>query len=172
MELYERLTELRKKNGLSQEKLAELLNISRQAVSKWETGTSNPDINNIIQLGKLYGVSTDYILLGKVQEAESPEHSDHPAEKPPAETKIQANWFLWHICVTSAFLQFYTRHPVDRKNIQSFHRSKNGSYHLHLSLPYIHSTHSPHRKHNCCTNHNRCSSYPRFCFNRIFWHIQ
>ncbi|MDE5932530.1 MAG: helix-turn-helix domain-containing protein [Lachnospiraceae bacterium] len=62
MELYERLTELRKENGLSQEKLAELLNISRQAVSKWETGASNPDINNIIQLGKLYGVSTDYIL--------------------------------------------------------------------------------------------------------------
>lgn len=98
MELYERLTELRKKNGLSQEKLAELLNISRQAVSKWETGVSNPDINNIIQLGKLYGVSTDYILLGKVPEEESREHSersDHSAEKYPAETKSQANGFLW-----------------------------------------------------------------------------
>lgn len=40
MELYERLTELRKKVGFSQEKLAEMLNISRQAVSKWETGVS------------------------------------------------------------------------------------------------------------------------------------
>ncbi len=40
MELYERLTELRKKAGFSQEKLAEMLNISRQAVSKWETGVS------------------------------------------------------------------------------------------------------------------------------------
>lgn len=98
MELYECLTELRKKNGLSQEKLAELLNISRQAVSKWETGVSNPDINNIIQLGKLYGVSTDYILLGKVPVEESPEHSersDHSAEKHSAETKSQANGFLW-----------------------------------------------------------------------------
>lgn len=95
MELYERLTELRKRNGLSQEKLAELLNISRQAVSKWETGASNPDINNIIQLGKLYGVSTDYILLGKVQETESTDKSDHPAEKQPAETKFQMNGFLW-----------------------------------------------------------------------------
>lgn len=52
MELYERLVELRKRENLSQEKLAELLNISRQAISKWESGASSPDINNIIQLGK------------------------------------------------------------------------------------------------------------------------
>ncbi len=51
MELYERLAELRKQANLSQEKLAEMLNISRQAVSKWESGASSPDINNIIQLG-------------------------------------------------------------------------------------------------------------------------
>ena len=48
MELNERLRELRKKAGYSQEELAEELNISRQAVSKWENSTANPDINNLI----------------------------------------------------------------------------------------------------------------------------
>ena len=62
MELNERLRELRKKAGYSQEELAEELNISRQAVSKWENSTANPDINNLIQLSELYRVSTDYLL--------------------------------------------------------------------------------------------------------------
>jgi len=98
MELCERLTELRKKANLSQEKLAEMLNISRQAVSKWESGASNPDINNIIQLGKLYGVSTDYIILGKTQETESTISSDRPnqtIEKQPNKSYFQVNRFIW-----------------------------------------------------------------------------
>ena len=61
-QLSERLRQLRKNAGLSQEQLAETLHISRQAVSKWESGVSNPDIQNIVQLGKLYGISTDSIL--------------------------------------------------------------------------------------------------------------
>ena len=95
MELYERLTELRKKAGFSQEKLAEMLKISRQAVSKWETGTSNPDINNIIQLGKLYGVSTDYILLGKSPEPQHPDSPELNAEIPPRRTGLPVNGFIW-----------------------------------------------------------------------------
>ena len=64
-DLSERLRQLRKNAGLSQEQLAEKLDISRQAVSKWEAGSSSPDIHNIVQLGKLYGISTDSILLDK-----------------------------------------------------------------------------------------------------------
>ena len=55
-DLSERLRQLRKNAGLSQEQLAEKLDISRQAVSKWEAGSSSPDIHNIVQLGKLYGM--------------------------------------------------------------------------------------------------------------------
>lgn len=69
MILSDRLQELRKTHQFSQEQLAEKLDVSRQAVSKWESGQANPDINNIIKLSKLYKVTTDYILLGK--EAES-----------------------------------------------------------------------------------------------------
>ena len=72
-----------------------MLNISRQAVSKWETGTSNPDINNIIQLGKLYGVSTDYILLGKSPEPQLPDSPEPNAEIPPRRTGLPVNGFIW-----------------------------------------------------------------------------
>ncbi|EOS53052.1 helix-turn-helix transcriptional regulator [Lachnospiraceae bacterium MD335] len=64
MNLNERLHDLRKKAGYSQEQLAELLGISRQAISKWESGQGNPDIDNIIKLTKIYQVSADYILMG------------------------------------------------------------------------------------------------------------
>lgn len=64
MSISERLLELRKKNGDSQEQLADKLEVSRQAVSKWESGQGNPDLENVIKLSEIYGVSTDYILKG------------------------------------------------------------------------------------------------------------
>lgn len=64
MELAQRLQLLRKNANYSQEQLAELLGISRQAVSKWESGQGKPEADNIIKLAELYQVSTDHILLG------------------------------------------------------------------------------------------------------------
>ena len=64
MGISERLQELRKNAGLSQEQVAEMLGLSRQALSKWESGQGKPDIENIIKLSEIYHVSTDYILLG------------------------------------------------------------------------------------------------------------
>lgn len=60
--LAEKITEERKKNGWSQEELAEKLGVSRQAVSKWESAGSVPDLQRVIQLAELFGVSTDYLL--------------------------------------------------------------------------------------------------------------
>lgn len=65
MQISERLQSLRKLKNYSQEDLAEMLGVSRQAVSKWESDQANPDINNIIKLREIYSVSTDYILMGK-----------------------------------------------------------------------------------------------------------
>ncbi len=62
IEIANRLVELRKKNGLSQEELAEKLGLSRQAVSKWERAESSPDTDNLICLAKLYNVSLDDLL--------------------------------------------------------------------------------------------------------------
>ncbi len=61
--LSEKITEERKKLGLSQEDLAEKLYVSRQSVSKWESGKSLPEITKIIDLAALFGVSTDYLLI-------------------------------------------------------------------------------------------------------------
>ena len=62
MKISEKITHLRKLNGLSQEDLAEKLEVSRQAISRWEMGTAKPDANNILQLSTLFGVTTDYLL--------------------------------------------------------------------------------------------------------------
>lgn len=62
MRLGQKITELRKKNNLSQEGLAEKMNVSRQAVSKWESNQSIPDIEKIVNLSELFGVTTDYLL--------------------------------------------------------------------------------------------------------------
>ncbi len=68
--LGNKLYELRKKNGLSQEALADRLGVSRQAVSKWECGESLPDTDNLITISKLYGISLDE-LVGNTTEKSS-----------------------------------------------------------------------------------------------------
>ena len=62
MKLSDKIIKLRKAKGWSQEDFAEKLNVSRQAVSRWENGTALPDANNILQLSKLFAVSADYLL--------------------------------------------------------------------------------------------------------------
>lgn len=62
MTFGEKLLDLRKRNGYSQEELAEKLDVSRQAISRWEMGTAIPDSLNVLHLSKLFQVSTDYLL--------------------------------------------------------------------------------------------------------------
>lgn len=62
MTLGEKLKEARKKSGLSQEQLSEMLNVSRSAVAKWETDNGLPDIENLKAISKLLNVSIDYLL--------------------------------------------------------------------------------------------------------------
>ena len=62
MTFGEKLHKLRKERGLSQEDLAAQIAVSRQAVSRWEQGTSLPDTENILQLCKLFGISADYLM--------------------------------------------------------------------------------------------------------------
>ena len=62
MTFSEKLLDLRKQENLSQEALAEKLDVSRQAISRWESGTAMPDAMNLLQLSKLFGVSIDYLL--------------------------------------------------------------------------------------------------------------
>jgi len=67
MRFEEKIVELRKAKGLSQEELAEQLGVSRQAVSRWELGSTLPDITNLLQLCELFGVSADYLIRDEEQ---------------------------------------------------------------------------------------------------------
>ncbi len=62
MKLSDKILALRKKEGMSQEDLAERLHVSRQAVSRWEMGSAQPEASNILQLSRLFGVTADYLL--------------------------------------------------------------------------------------------------------------
>ena len=72
MEFNNRLYELRKQKGLSQEELAGRLNVSRQTISKWEVGESAPDMDNLVSISELFGVSLDELVLDKTPEKEQP----------------------------------------------------------------------------------------------------
>lgn len=85
MKLSEKLYTLRRRSGLSQEQAAERLGVSRQAVSKWEGGQSVPDPDKLVALSRLYGVTTDYLLLEDAPEdAETPQALQAPRSGPGA----------------------------------------------------------------------------------------
>lgn len=71
MILADKITDLRKKNGWSQEELANQLGVSRQAVSKWESASSIPDLDKIIKMSNIFGVSTDYLLKDSLEERDN-----------------------------------------------------------------------------------------------------
>ena len=75
MTLQEKIIKLRKKNGWSQEDLSDKLYVTRQAVSKWESGQSLPDVEKIVHMSKLFGVTTDYLLNEEVESEDIIEES-------------------------------------------------------------------------------------------------
>lgn len=77
--LHCRLAELRRRHGYSQEGLAEQLGITRQAVSKWESAQTQPDIQNLVALSELYGVSLDHLIKGDALPEAGPTSRSRPA---------------------------------------------------------------------------------------------
>ena len=69
MILADKIVSLRKKAGWSQEELAAQLNVTRQSVSKWEGAQSMPDMDKVVQMSRLFGVTTDYLLKDEIEEA-------------------------------------------------------------------------------------------------------
>ena len=76
MILADKIIEERKKNGWSQEELADKLGVSRQAVSKWESAGSIPDLQRILQMSELFGVTTDYLLKDEIEEEPLNEYTE------------------------------------------------------------------------------------------------
>lgn len=80
MTICERIQELRKKNGYSQEKLATYLNMSRQAIAKWEQNVCEPSIDCLISMSKLFKVDLDYLIAGNVVDDEKSKNVIHKNE--------------------------------------------------------------------------------------------
>lgn len=103
MKLSDKIIKHRKINGWSQEDLAEKLDVSRQAISRWENGTALPDAQNILQISKLFNVTTDYLLNDDYES-----DSDIPAVQTAAKetedlfTKKKRQHLIAAICFTIA----------------------------------------------------------------------
>ena len=107
----DKLIALRKKAGYSQEELAQQLNVTRQSVSKWEGAQSVPDIEKILQISKLFGVTTDYLLKDEMGEPEYAESeltalrrvTLEQANAALAQAKVNAPYMAWGtaLCVAS-----------------------------------------------------------------------
>ena len=126
MILADKIAKLRKKNGWSQEELAEKMNVSRQAVSKWESAQTIPDLGKILQLGNLFGVTTDYLLKDEIEDEEFIGDALDTAVKKVS--LAEANSFIAHrkwasfrisiasILFKSFLINVFTRKFIDGKN--------------------------------------------------------
>ena len=101
MKLSDKIVSLRKANGWSQEELAEKLNVSRQAISRWEGATAQPDATNILQLSKIFGVTTDYLLNDEYE-------SDNEVKQLNSDGIQQIMIFMVTIEVMTVIIQFMT----------------------------------------------------------------
>lgn len=104
MDFSEKLLTLRKANNLTQEQLAEKLEVSRQSVSKWESGQATPELEKIVALSAVFDVSTDYLL--KSSEIDDLSVKTNMLEKQQQqmlvrEQKTAAGFWLYPVCSCS-----------------------------------------------------------------------
>lgn len=103
MILADKIINLRKKNGMSQEDLAEKIGVSRQAVSKWEGAQSIPDLDKIILMSSLFGVSTDFLLKDEMEE-DVEEYHETVENNPKKVTMAMANEYIGIYNKTSKYI--------------------------------------------------------------------
>ena len=94
MILADKIINERKKNGWSQEDLAEKLSVSRQAISKWESAQATPDLQKVILLAELFGVSTDYLLKDEIEPEDAPKEATETKGTKHVVTMEEANDYL------------------------------------------------------------------------------
>ncbi len=113
MSLGERIKEQRKSCGMSQEKVAELVGVSRQAVTKWETDQSAPSTENLFKLAEIFGTSVDLLLNSREQSTATPAEQiyymykmEQEQKRAELKAKLKKN-VLFALCVTAGYMLFY-----------------------------------------------------------------
>ncbi len=95
MDLAEKISVLRKQNGWSQEELAERMRVTRQSVSKWESGQSVPDLDKVVQLSELFSVRTDFLLKSDEEPVKANTYTQEPSDHPMRRVTLEeASAFL------------------------------------------------------------------------------
>ena len=118
MKFHEKLYAVRKKAGMTQNDLAEKMNVSRQAVSRWEMGTAMPDVENLVAMSDLFGVSLDYLLKDHAASAQQAEMLDIQHEKAEKEKSDQkGSWLLIPIAMPLIGLSFLINGWLFEKDI-------------------------------------------------------
>lgn len=134
MSLAKKMIELRKQNGLSQQDLADRLGVSRQAISRWETGAVQPLADSVKSLAQVFQVSTDYLLNDDLDDP-TPLRSPQPAPTPQEEPKSARKHRKWLLALaalaaaavlvlvtalgTAYYLQWKERQPVSSSDVLS-----------------------------------------------------
>ena len=104
MNFGEKLFELRKEKNLSQEEVADKLNVTRQTVSKWETNQSTPDFDKIVPICELFGIGTEELLTGKKTETNSTQEQNQTVEEEKIPTKEEVRRKSAEVVSTSVFI--------------------------------------------------------------------
>lgn len=126
MSLAKKMIELRKQNGLSQQDLADRLGVSRQAISRWETGAVQPLADSVKSLAQVFQVSTDYLLNDDLDTPTPPPTAQPaPPQEKPTPTRKHRKWLLALAALAAAallvlvtavatahYLQWKERQPV------------------------------------------------------------
>lgn len=115
MSIAKRMKRIRTERGLSQEKLAEQLNVSRQTVSKWENGLAVPSGDNLNQLGKALGVSVDFLLNG--ERALSAPAAETPAPQPGLR-RLLALLLAGSILIGALLFREWSQRPIPQSELQ------------------------------------------------------
>lgn len=145
MTFGEKLQKLRRESALSQEKLAEQLHVSRQAISKWELGTAAPDTDNIVRLSKFFQVPLEYLMLEdctdpsqamgwRTQPQAPPEVPQAPEKRPSWWAKGKPTWFVLAGFLLE-FLTFLFSYDVQARELKLYSRCYSDAYEYMLHLP-------------------------------------
>lgn len=121
MKLEEKLVALRKEKGLSQLKLEEMMDVSRQAISRWEVGSATPSIENLTYLGRLYDVPLEYLLHDDAPEPSKETPSvEETARKQKKRNHMLAAIVIGIFAVALCAILFFSKgeKPISMNNIE------------------------------------------------------